>query len=236
MDWRDLSYPVRGPRGETTLVTGLVWVFVAATTLDWFPSLLSLAAVPSLVVLAGYLVTVQYSGLRGADDPPRFAGYVSLVRRGLASVALSVAYLLVPAILLVVTVRGTQVASDSSLGFQSSMSLLFGSTAVLVTALAAAFLLPVGVVRSVRTNRLVAGLHLDAVRRRAVRSTYLVAWTVGATVVTALVAVVGPVWGTNRPVAVLVLGVGYYALVLTAYGLGRSLSQPGAAESSLDRE
>jgi len=77
-----LSYPLRGPWLERTVLGGLLVVG-------------SVLIVP-FFVLAGYVVRVLETTLEGADEPPPLEGWSELAARGVGAVAITLAYLLVP--------------------------------------------------------------------------------------------------------------------------------------------
>ncbi|RDZ39497.1 hypothetical protein C5B86_19025 [Haloferax sp. Atlit-19N] len=225
MDWSILRYPIRGPHAEGAFIKGLICAFAAVTTIDWFPSPLSILFVPASLLLLGYLITVQKSGLRNARSVPEFRGYARLLHRGLVGLVVALSYLALPIVMLVVTVHGASIATAQPSGIQMNITVLLGSTLVLIVLLVSAYLLPVGIVRAVENQSLLAGLHVDTVRRTAVHSRYLVAWFGGGTAIFTVLVLISELWGSYRILSVFALVVSYYALVLIAHVLGRSLRQ-----------
>jgi len=87
-----LSYPVRGDWLGRTLIGGVL-------------GLLSVFVIPTVVVL-GYLVRVLETTVEGAEEPPAFEDWGTLLVRGVVASVIVIAYTLVPvlAYLVVLTV------------------------------------------------------------------------------------------------------------------------------------
>ena len=87
-----LSYPVRGDWLGRTLIGGVL-------------GLLSVFVIPTVVVL-GYLVRVLETTVEGAEEPPAFEDWGTLLVRGVVASVIVLAYTLVPllAYLVVLTV------------------------------------------------------------------------------------------------------------------------------------
>lgn len=219
-----LRYPSRGPHAEGAFVRGLICVFATVVSLEWFPSPLSIISVPTFLLLLGYLLTVQIAGLHGSDSVPRFDRYSMLLVRGIVTIAVSIVYLIVPAIILGITVQGTQVSGGRAISFQTGIALVFGSTLVLVLALVAVYLLPVAVSKAVNEGSLRASMHIDSIRRDAVQRRYLVTWFVGLCVVLFVPLLTGVFWEISRILSAVVLGIGYYAIVSVTHAVGSSLT------------
>ena len=77
-----LSYPVRGDWLGRTLIGGVL-------------GLLSVFVLPTVVVL-GYLVRVLETTVEGADEPPAFENWGTLLVRGVVATVITLAYTFVP--------------------------------------------------------------------------------------------------------------------------------------------
>jgi len=77
-----LSYPVRGDWLGRTLIGGVL-------------GLLSVFVIPTIVVL-GYLVRVLETTVEGAEEPPAFEDWGTLLVRGVVASVIVIAYTLVP--------------------------------------------------------------------------------------------------------------------------------------------
>jgi len=77
-----LSYPVRGDWLGRTLIGGVL-------------GLLSVFVIPTVVVL-GYLVRVLETTVEGAEEPPAFEDWGTLLVRGVVASVIVIAYTLVP--------------------------------------------------------------------------------------------------------------------------------------------
>lgn len=218
-----LSYPVRAD--EETLLAGAI-LAVAAGLLARLGVLAALAVVPA-VLLAGYALAVVGATVEpadsgdsgesaggtpaGADVPPSFADVRALAADGLRALAVAVAYLLVPAVALAVTVGGAS-AGGRAESLATTVFVFGAGTVVLVVSLAFAYLLP-------------PAFDLGRLRRAAGRGRYFVGW-VSALVVTGVAGVVlGGLASLGRPGEVLALAGGFYALVAVARLLGRGVGR-----------
>lgn len=221
-----LSYPARAD--EETLLVGAI-LAVAAGLLARLGVLAALAVVPA-VLLAGYALavvgaSVESAAVRtsadptdgagaaggtpaGADVPPSFGDFRALAADGLRALAVAVAYLLVPAVALAVTVGGAS-ARGRTESLATTVFVFGAGTVVLVVSLAFAYLLP-------------PAFDLGRLRRVAGRGRYFVAW-VSALVVAGVAGVaLGVLASLGRPGEVAALAGGFYALVVVARLLGRS--------------
>ncbi|WP_101297907.1 DUF4013 domain-containing protein [Halegenticoccus soli] len=184
-----LRYPARGDDAVETLLVGgglhLLAVFVPF--------------VP-LVFVAGYLVraleraaTGGRGALRGGADPPAFRDLPALARDGVAAVGIGVAYLLVPAAALAVTVAGlSSLTVPAGGGARTGVGVLVGGTATLFVAVAFAYLLPAALANYAVRGRVRAAFDARALRRAATDAGYFVAWWTGVALAAVAVAAAAP--------------------------------------------
>jgi hypothetical protein len=176
-------YPVATGAGRTGLVVVAGAVLAVALGVRDAVALLPAAAavVPAaaagvvLVLLAGYLAHVLVAD--GADPSPPGVGLRSVAGAGVRALALSVAVLLVPAVLLGATVLAFVEARATS--GEVPPLFLVGSTAALVAFMAAAYGLPAAVAAVTRAGRLWAAVDADAVVPVLTDPAYVARWTVG---------------------------------------------------------
>lgn len=191
-----LRYPFgaaddRSATAEALATGGGLHLLAALVAPVWPISLLSPVA---MVPVIGYLVRVL--GAAGeADDPatlPSFRRPVGLFRDGLVAGALSIAVLLVPVTVLLVTVGGAAsgaagggpIDPTTPLGYGVT---LVGGTVSLLLAVGVAYPLPAILAGYARAGsdatvraRVAEGVSFGSLRRTATSGRYFYAWTVGA--------------------------------------------------------
>ncbi|GAA0258857.1 DUF4013 domain-containing protein [Halobaculum roseum] len=191
-----LRYPLgpandRGAAAEALATGGGLHLLAAIVAPLWPLTLLSPVAI---VAVVGYLVRVL--GAAGdADDPvtlPTFRRPLSLLRDGLVASAVSIAVLLVPVVVLLVTVGGAvsgaagggPVDPTTPLGYGVT---LVGGTVSLLLAVGIAYPLPAILAGYARADpagtvraRVAAGISSRSLRRTVTSGRYFYAWTVGA--------------------------------------------------------
>ncbi len=194
-----LRYPTRGDEAVETFLIGGALHLVTALVL---PILLALVLVP-LVFVAGYLVrvldhatSVDRLELRNDADiaPPTFRDPVRLLRDGLAAMAVSVAYLVVPIVVLLVTVGGaiSHGTSANGLGFGGAFTFLTGSIVTLLIAVTFVYFLPAGLIAYANTRRVRAAFEWRRLKAFAGRGTYFYAFWVSVVIAVFVGTIVGP--------------------------------------------
>ncbi|WP_435174984.1 DUF4013 domain-containing protein [Halorussus sp. AFM4] len=221
-----LTYPVRGEAADETLVVGAI-LAVAAGLLARLGVLAVLALVP-VVVLAGYALAVLRDSTAAesevpptADAPPRFADFRGLAADGARALAVAIAYLVVPAVALAVTVSGAAAtARPEALG--TTLFVFGAGTVVLFASLAFAYLLPAALAGVAETGRLRAGVDRGRLLRSARDGRYFVGWVAAVVVAGLAVVGLGSLATLGRPGQVVALAGGFYAIVVVARLVGRA--------------
>lgn len=221
-----LTYFRRGDHAEAAFLTGAILSFAVAILLELGLVVTTLLAAIPGVALAGYLARVLAASADGEAAPPTFSFSSRLLRDGLLAVAVGGAYLLVPALVLVVTVGGAlSTGGAAAMGSPSPVWIYAGSTVVLLTALAFAYLAPGAVAVALREASIRAAVRPGTVASLAGRAAYFYAWTL-AVVLVALGAFVArglagiPVVG--RALAVFV---GFYVVATATHLVGRGCAK-----------
>ncbi|MFC6785613.1 DUF4013 domain-containing protein [Halobaculum halobium] len=191
-----LRYPLgpadaRGATAEALATGGGLHLFAALVAPLWPLSVFSLV---SWVLLVGYLVRVLGAAGDAADPAtrPTFRRPLALLRDGLVGSALSVAVLLVPVAVLLVTVGGAvsgaagggPVDPTTPLGYGVT---LVGGTVSLLLAVGVAYPLPAILAEYGRADpdagvraRVGEAVSFGSLRRTVTSGRYFYAWTVGA--------------------------------------------------------
>lgn len=176
-----LSYPLRGPWLERTVLGGLL--------------VIGAVLIVPVFVLAGYVVRVLETTLEGADEPPPLEGWSELAGRGLGAVAITLAYLLVPLLAgaLLAVVAGTTgyyglaelaplVGGHEELvwGISLVAALLAGLLSMVVfgVTLLVYYLLPAALTLYATAGTTRAAFDRDALRSLALRREYVLAMAV----------------------------------------------------------
>lgn len=199
---RALSYFRRGETGERAFLVGAITSFSLAILLEFGRFVTTLLAVVPAVALASYFARVLVASADGASAPPRFPLSARVFRDGLLATLVAGIYLLVPAVVLLVTVLGALgIEVTAPLAFSTSTRIYAGSAVALFVALGFTYLTPAAVVLAVRQESLRAGFGLADIRSLVAHGAYFYAWTMalallalGAFVAAALAGVplVGP--------------------------------------------
>ncbi|WP_254280323.1 DUF4013 domain-containing protein [Haloarcula marina] len=150
-----IYYPQRGPGWLWTLVTGSLLVLVGTVTF-----------VP-LIPVQGYLLRVLRSTAEERPNPPKFTDWGDLFVDGARSIAVQVAYLFVPVLLVLFGVVAPAVAPPAV----GTALLVLGGFALV----AVLYFLPGALTRLATTDSLAAAFDIRAVAAAARRPIYVVA-------------------------------------------------------------
>lgn len=237
-----LDYSTRPPRGGRAVLVGgtlllVVGVLVGVALLDpaLAPAVL-LALLPWLLVRGYYVRVVRRTIGREFPTPPGFAGVVALLRDGLASVLITVGYLLPGVAVLAPFLFARLSGSDLVglvLGEAASPALIGGVNAgagvlalfAVFAIIGATYALPVAVARYAHTGRLRAAFDLRTVVSGAATEDYVVAWGVSLLLQVLVL-----------PVAFLLqaIVVGFYVQFLVAMGVRYCYGQGVGVALGLD--
>lgn len=197
---------------RTVLIGGLLGLF-------------AFLLVPILPVL-GYLVRVLDRTADGDDEAPTFEDWEALVVDGLKTLAIAIAYLLVPlALVLVFAGGGALVASATSLDSLGALLALAGSALGLVAGLAVWYILPAAIARFANDGSLGAAFELRALEPVLRSGAYARGWLYGFVINVVGAAFVGAL------AAIPILGwiaapfLAFYVQVAATYAYGRGYGE-----------
>lgn len=195
-----LSYP---SNGDDWLKTILIGVGLMITSFLIIPAF----------ILNGYLIRVLRSAARGEDTPPSFGEWAELLVDGLKMIGISIAYLLIPYMILIIAMFAARSGGE--------LVLLFAGLLLIV----AGYTLPVAMTNFALTGKVDAAFEIGRIVDAAFTTQYFLS------VVFALVVglVLGAIAGL---LSLLLIGLPllFYVLVATYYLYGRgcgSMLQPG---------
>ncbi|WP_269814470.1 DUF4013 domain-containing protein [Halorussus litoreus] len=134
----------------------------------------------------------------------------------------AVGYLAIPAVALGVTVGGSAPAGSATAG--TSLLVLGASTVVFLGSLAFAYLLPAALVAVARSGRVRSAVELDHLRRSVADARYFVGWVAALSVVAVAALLFRALASLGRAGEVVGLALGFYAMVVAARLLGRSVA------------
>lgn len=188
-------------------------------------SLFAFLLVPILPVL-GYLVRVLDRTAGGDLDAPAFDDWETLVVDGLKALAIGIAYLLVPAVVLAAFVgTGTLVAATTDFDALGAVLILAGTALTLVAGLAVWYVLPAALARFARVGSMGAAFEFRAIEPVLRSSAYAWGWLY------ALVILVGGGVVVGAIASVPILGwitapfVAFYVQVAAYYAYGRGYGE-----------
>ena len=213
---RAVGYPVRGSHAESALVAGCSLGFVALGLARLGPVGVLLAVLPTLL-FAGYLGRIAERGPGESDGPPSVSPLRSLPACGLRLTVVAFSYLAVPA-LYTVAVRPLlfDTVGESS-GTLDPYVFLVASTSLLAVWGVFGYVLPVALVRVVRTKSLRAGVDPAALRATVSQWAYLVAWTQAALLFGFAVALAGVLLASAVVGGLVAVPVTVYAAYASTY-------------------
>ncbi|WP_440989365.1 DUF4013 domain-containing protein [Haloarchaeobius baliensis] len=203
--------------GLLTAICGQLAVALYPATPWLVPGLV--APLP-LVAWTGYCRHVVATTVADRDAPlPSFGDIRVRLRDGVVLLAVTVAYLAVPAGMLLVTVQGATRVDPSAITMETGTVVLLGSTVTMFVALAVGYVYPAVVAR--RLDREDAPLFHPGGLLYVIRNpSYLVAWAAAMVVALVGLGVSGQLFG-GRSLAGLLAGlVAVYASVVAARLVG----------------
>lgn len=212
-----LSYPYGDGSGARSLVVGTLL------------TLLGFLLLP-LVLVAGYTMRVLRTVAAGGEEVPAWDDWTALFVDGLRAIAVSVVYLVVPAVL----VLGSLAAFFVPLAEPAPrvVTLLAWAVAILSlpVLLVATYVLPAALVNVALTRRASAGFALRRLWPALTSSSYAVAWMLALVVSVLGGAVAGLVSLVPLVGFVVAAAVGFYLNVVAAhlYARGVAGAQPDA--------
>lgn len=208
-----LTYPRSGTdAAKTILIGGILTVF-------------GVLLVPLLLV-GGYSVRVVRSVLAGEERPPAFEAWGELFVDGVKAVAVFVAYVALPTVVLVATVILTALTFDAGLGGRlvAGGLALVGLSVAGVLYLACWYVGTAGFVNFAKTGELGAAFAVGDLRPVLTSGAYATAWLLALVVLVGSSIVVGAL--EVVPVVGWVIGgfVTFYASVSTTYLYARGFA------------
>ena len=230
-----LGYLRRGDHAERAFLVGAILSFSVAILLELGVLVATLLAAIPGVALAGYFARVLATSADGETAPPPFPFSLRLLGDGLLALAIGGAYLLVPTLVLLLTIRGAlSTDGTAALTFPTSIRIYAGSTVALLTALAVAYLAPEAVVAALREASIRAAFRPGTIASFAGHAAYFYAWTL-ALVLAALGAfVAGGLAGIPVVGPAVAVFVGFYVVATATHLVGRGCAK--ATRGSLSRQ
>ena len=193
-------------------------------------SLFAFLLVPILPVL-GYLVRVLDRTAGGDRDAPTFDDWETLTVDGLKALAIGIAYLLIPAVVMAAFVgTGTLLAAATRFEAIGAVLVLAGSVLTMLVGLAVWYVLPAALTRFARVGSLGAAFELRAIEPVLRSGTYARGWLYALAIFVAGGIVVGLVG------SVPILGwlaapfLAFYVEVSAYYVYGQSYGEALAVE------
>ena len=210
-----LNYLKDGEKGAmTVLIGGLL-------------SLLGFLVVPAILV-TGYLVRVLDRTADGETEPPRFDDWGELLVTGVKSFVITVAYLLIPAVLALVFIGGGALALGTDSGVADAfgtVGILVGSILTLVVGLGIWYVFPAALTNFAQDRRMGSAFAFGDIAPVLKSGKYATGWLMGLLVVVVAGAVIGLL------AAVPVIGwlaglfLSFYAQVAAFYIYGRAYGE-----------
>ncbi|MFB6103403.1 MAG: DUF4013 domain-containing protein [Haloplanus sp.] len=200
----------------------LEWVVTYPTNSeDWIKTiliggvltLLSILIVPAFLVY-GYVLRVLRAGMNGAEEPPVFDDWETLLREGVVAFVVVIIYQLIPLLVMFLTVGGSMAAigTGSEAGAGVGIIGLFGGLALSgLLALLFGYVTLIGLANYAHVGEFGAAFDLDVIRSVAVDGAYAIPWLYGvgiliaATVVASVLGIV-PILGAIAGVFVTFYG------------------------------
>lgn len=189
-----------------------------------------------LFVVYGYVVRAIRTSIEGESEPPVFEEWTSLLVEGLKAWLIGVIYLLIPAVVAVLTVGGSfaAMATGSRAGATAGFAGLAGGLVLtVVLSLLFGYVAVAGIVNFAHERRFGAAFDVGTLREIVLSTDYAVAWAVSIAVfvVAGIVAAIPFVGFVLGPFA------SFYAAVVAArLWAGGYVDALEAVEASTDVE
>ncbi|AZH26448.1 DUF4013 domain-containing protein [Haloplanus aerogenes] len=176
-------------------------------------TLLSILIVPAFLVY-GYVLRVLRAGMDGAEEPPVFDDWGTLLKEGVIAFVVVLIYQLIPLIVMAVTVGGSiaAMASGTEAGAGVGIVGLFGGLALsTLLALIFGYVTLIGLANYAHEGTFGSAFDFDVIRSVAVDGDYAIPWLygvgilIGAVVVASILGVV-PIVGAIAGVFVTFYG------------------------------
>jgi hypothetical protein len=191
-------------------------------------TLLGFLLIPAILVF-GYYMRVMRSTISGDGTPPEFDEWSDLFVDGLKGFAVTLVYMLVPAIVFGVTVGGfltATVAGDGNVGFGAVLGALAGFAVSAVIALLFWYVVPAAVANVARTGKVGSGFAFEELRPALMSGVYAVPWALSVAVLVATGILTGLLNVVPLVGFLLAMPVTFYATVvafrLAATGFGNA--------------
>ncbi|WP_435193932.1 DUF4013 domain-containing protein [Natronomonas sp. EA1] len=215
-----INYPRQGEKPwMTILIGGLL-------------SLFSFLIIPAFIVL-GYTIRVLRHTMEGEEAPPRFAEWGALLVDGLKAFVVLLAYFIVPAIIVGLSVGGVALAAIT--GGEPSLAALGGAFIGLsvagLLALALWYVAPAGLANFAKTGSLSAAFAVGELKQAAFSASYAKHWALALVVLLIAGALAGALAATGIG-AILGVFVEFYALVVAYYLYARGFDAAMAFEET----
>lgn len=219
-----VRYPMESDDWLKTVVIGGLLLLFWFLIVPWF-------------LVAGYLVQAIRAGMDGAEEPPSFGDWGTLLREGFVAAVIGFVYQLVPLVVFGFLVGGSLVAIATGTDAGAGIGLLGLMGGVFISWLLSilfGFVGFAGVANYAKEGRFGAGFDFGVITSVVTSRPYLVAWVY----VIALNIVVGILAGVLNVVPLLGFVVGmflsFYALIIAGWLWGRGFAE--ASETVVESE
>lgn len=222
-----LEKAINYPRnGDDTLVTIIIGGLL---------TLFSFLLVP-LLPLYGYLMNVLRSGMDHGEEPPAFENWNDLFVEGAKVFAVSLAYFLIPLVILAVTVGGALISIVSgNAGAGTALGALAGFSLAALVSLVFYYVLPAALANFARSGEIGSAFAFGELRPVLFSGTYAKGWLLALGVIVAASVVAGLLSVVPLIGAVAGVFVTFYAIVAAFYIYGQAFedaSRPPAPPES----
>lgn len=218
-----VNYPRQGPDPLRTILIGGIL------------SLLGFLLIPAILVL-GYLMRALGHSIDGAEEPPQFDDWGELLVTGLEALAISIVYLVIPAIVFGASVGG--IVLEAVLTGDVSVATIAGSLVGFFLSfllfLLAWYILPAALANFAAKDRIGAGFAFGDIRPVIFHGRYAINWLLALALFVAGSVVVGFL-GIIPPLGFIAGGFVFFYLDIVAVDLyGRAYAKASAAERAPD--
>jgi len=202
-------------------------------------TLLSILIVPAFLVY-GYVLRVLRAGMDGAEEPPVFDDWGTLLKEGVVAFVVVLIYQLIPLIVMAVTVGGSiaAMASGTEAGAGVGIVGLFGGLALsTVLALIFGYVTLIGLANYAHEGSFGAAFDFDVIRTVALDGDYAIPWLYGVGILIGAAVVAGILGIVPLVGAIAGVFVTFYGQVAAGWVWGKGFGDAtglGGAESDPD--
>jgi hypothetical protein len=196
--------------------------WIVTVLIGGIATLLSIFILPIFVV-TGYMVRAIRAGMDGADEPPVFDDWGTLLKEGVVAAVINIVYQIIPIIVFIVFVGGSvaSMATGSEAGAAAGLAGFLGGLFIWgILSLIFGYIGLAGVANYAREGTFGAGFDFGTIRQVLLAKEYLVAWAYAILINVAFGVVTGMLNIIPFLGAIVSVFISFYGLMIVGWVFG----------------